>query len=235
MNNKINDLSKINIEKDVNNIKYSLTSNGSADILSYISLIVALISIILTFDFNNKIEKWIIIVILLVIAILIVLIVFKLYIIQLKKRFKITRYSKKDAIDCFNNEITNHVMVANELLNVKTSSDEEELYVISKISDYINDSIFKLNEISSRYIYSSNFEKAKYYNNIAIQKVEIIMMNITNVQKELKNKISKLEVKCSNEIKEILTEIKAENIRNEKQNKNVSYFDGILSNIKKTI
>ena len=69
-NYKINDWEELSIKKSVRNIEKLLANNQVSDTFSYVSIVIALISIIFTFDFQKKLDIIITIIICVLITIM---------------------------------------------------------------------------------------------------------------------------------------------------------------------
>ena len=230
-NYKINDWEELSIKKSVRNIEKLLANNQVSDTFSYVSIVIALISIIFTFDFQKKLDIIITIIICVLITIIIFLLFLKLCLKKWKSGKKIRMYSNFDSIECFDNNILNNTMMANSLLYSSANSNEEDLQIISQVSYYINKAIKELNYISKYPIYSSNLASASHNNNIAIQRVEIVILNIKNIQKTLDDRIKNLEKVCSGEYMEILNDIKNNNEKFKKLGDKNGFEICILNNI----
>lgn len=230
-NYKINDWEELNIKKSVRNIEKLLANNQVSDTFSYVSLVIALVSIIFTLNFQKIIHIIVAIIICILITIIIFLLLHKLCLKKWKNGKKIRMYSNFDAIESFDNNILNNTMIANSLLYSSTDSNEENLQIISQVSYYINKAIKELNYISKYPIYSSNLTIASHNNNIAIQRVEIVILNIKNIQKTLEERIKKIEEVCGAEYTEILNDIKTNNEKFKKLGDKRGFEICILNNI----
>ena len=77
---------------------------------------------------------------------------------------------------------------------------------------------------------SRNFLRL-HNNNIAIQRVEIVILNIKNIQNTLDDRIKKLEKICGEEYMEILNDIKTNNEKFKKLGDKKGFEICILNNI----
>lgn len=237
-NYKINDWEELSIKKSVKKIEKSVSNNIVTDVFSYISLIIALVSIVFTFDFDKKVDIIVTIVVSLIVFVVLFLLCWNLYDNKIKNLKRYKAYTNDEAIDCFDNKILGNVMMANSLMYTNTNSQEEELQIISQISYYINSSVQELLYISKYKIFSENLKLAFLNQNIAIQRVEILNLNLENLYNKLETRINALLSNCNTDVSKIINDIRDNNESNQYYCTNGQkklVFDTIILRIKSNL